>query len=634
VAAQDGLEILLNHIGYDTRSPKKAVIRSRAGAGIPEQSFEFRVVESESGNPVFEGKARFIGSVARWKEWIFWTLDFSDLAKSGCFMIQAPRFTGSPADPAPVLRSAPFEVAEDLLLHRTVPAVLRYFRSQRCTGVWDEADRRVGFVGRRSDRVDVHGGWYDASGDVSKYLSHLSYASYMNPQQTPMAVWSFLEVRDRLSRKAAVVPKARASGLHSLRAELLREALYGADFLVRMQDPAGYFYMTVFDGWSKDPEKRQICSYRTQAGDKYDDYQAGYRQGGGSAIAALARASTLGSALDFGPEEYLQAAVKGFDHLEEHNLKYLDDGRENIIDDYCALLAAAELHSASDLYRAGELGNAARLQGIEEADRFLKAARRRASRLADRLSTDEHFRGWWRADDRGERPYYHAAEAGLPVISLLRYCELEPDESRRDQALATVLSSLLFELAVTAEVPNPFGYARQYVSSPGLPNHSAFFIPHVNESGYWWQGEDARLASLAAAARMALSRMALARMAPVRMAASRSATPPLAALPRTREPDLMNRLRAYAQDQLNWILGLNPFDTCMLHGFGRNNPEYEPDYPNAFGGICNGITAGFDDEEDIDFLPDPYARHGEHRWRWSEQWIPHAAWYLLAVCAG
>ena len=98
-------------------------------------------------------------------------------------------------------------------------------------------------------------------------------------------------------------------------------------------------------------------------------------------------------------------------------------------------------------------------------------------------------------------------------------------------------------------------------------------------------------------------------------------------------PDLPNRLQAYARDQLNWILGLNPFDTCMLHGFGRNNPEYEKDYPNAFGGICNGVTGGFADAEDIDFLPEPHARRGEHRWRWSEQWIPHAAWYLLAVCA-
>jgi hypothetical protein len=109
---------------------------------------------------------------------------------------------------------------------------------------------------------------------------------------------------------------------------------------------------------------------------------------------------------------------------------------------------------------------------------------------------------------------------------------------------------------------------------------------------------------------------------------------PLSPDPRSPELEAAYTLEAYARDQLNWILGLNPFDACMLHGFGRNNPEYEPDYPNAFGGICNGITAGFADEEDIDFLPDLYARRREQRWRWSEQWIPHAAWYLLAVCAG
>jgi len=195
------------------------------------------------------------------------------------------------------------------------------------------------------------------------------------------------------------------------------------------------------------------------------------------------------------------------------------------------------------------------------------------------------------------------------VLSLLRYFDLEPDQSRRRSALRTVRRSLEFELAVTAEVNNPFGYARQYVCSPGAAGRSAFFFPHANESGYWWQGENARLASLAAAARKAAALFG-------------------------EDPQLRLRLESYALDQLNWILGCNPFDACMLHGFGRNNPEYEAGSTNAYGGICNGVTAGFSDEEDIDFLPDPYARQGEHRWRWSEQWLPHAAWYLLAVCAG
>ena len=586
------MKILTNHLGYDSGSAKKAIIQDRAGTGVPEKSFDYQLVDERSGNTLFEGKTRFIGSVARWKDRVFWSLDFSDFVQPGRYMVQI-------STPAGVLRSAPFEVADDLLLHRTIPAVMQYFRGQRCTGIWEEADHSIGFVGQRSDRVDVHGGWYDASGDISKYLSHLSYANYMNPQQTPLVVWSFLQAREWLSRQARKRPNPEASLLRSLRAELLEEALYGADFLVRMQDPAGYFYTCLFDRWSKDPGQREICSFRTQTGDKFDDYQAAFRQGGGLAIAALARAGALGSARDFSPERYLQAAISGFDHLEKHNLEYLDDGRENIIDDYCALMASSELCKA------------ARLQGMPEADRFLAAARSRASALADRLCSDEHFRGWWRADHGGERPFYHAAEAGLPVISLLCYSEIEADESRRNQALAAIRESLRFELEVTTEVPNPFGYARQYVRPVGGAKRTAFFIPHRNESGYWWQGENARLASLAAAAGLATARIEEIGLSPASAHA----------------------LDAYARDQLNWILGLNPYDACMLHGLGRNNPEYETKYPNALGGICNGITAGLDEEQDIAFLPDPYAQQGEHRWRWSEQWIPHAAWYLLAVCS-
>ncbi len=116
------------------------------------------------------------------------------------------------------------------------------------------------------------------------------------------------------------------------------------------------------------------------------------------------------------------------------------------------------------------------------------------------------------------------------------------------------------------------------------PRRAAFFFPHHNESGYWWQGENARLASLAAAAPPGC---------------------PQGALP--GEGPLAARLGVYAADQLGWILGCNPFDACFLHGFGRNNPEYETGFPNAFGGICNGVTGGFRDEEDIDFLPSPYA---------------------------
>ncbi|MNH03432.1 hypothetical protein D3C79_626950 [compost metagenome] len=70
----------------------------------------------------------------------------------------------------------------------------------------------------------------------------------------------------------------------------------------------------------------------------------------------------------------------------------------------------------------------------------------------------------------------------------------------------------------------------------------------------------------------------------------------------------------------------------MLAGHGINNPSYTAGYPNALGGICNGITAGFDDEADVDFIPEAYKDRLDQNWRWGEQWIPHAAWFALAIC--
>ncbi|WP_431279533.1 hypothetical protein [Leifsonia poae] len=69
----------------------------------------------------------------------------------------------------------------------------------------------------------------------------------------------------------------------------------------------------------------------------------------------------------------------------------------------------------------------------------------------------------------------------------------------------------------------------------------------------------------------------------------------------------------------------------MVQGRGRNNVEYSGVYQNSPGGIVNGITSGWGDENDIAFLPGDAPDGNE--WRWAEQWIPHSAWFLLAVCA-
>jgi hypothetical protein len=114
----------------------------------------------------------------------------------------------------------------------------------------------------------------------------------------------------------------------------------------------------------------------------------------------------------------------------------------------------------------------------------------------------------------------------------------------------------------------------------------------------------------------------------------------LRAEPAGATKELADRAAAFARDQLDWILGLNPYDACMLHGHGRNNIAYlffdSYEYTNAPGGICNGITGGYDDPkaEGIDFGL-RYSQTGkDDDWRWAEQWLPHGAWYLLAISIG
>ncbi|MDK9516003.1 glycoside hydrolase family 9 protein [Vibrio parahaemolyticus] len=558
--------LLTNHIGYERLGPKKAIIQTEQ----PHlSSYTAQLICATSEQTVATFAVEEQGKVANWHQGYFYLIDFSSFTDSGDYFQQVEDS-----------RSSYFTVGEHILLNQTLSDVIHYFKSQRCGGVFDQQDRQVPVL-NANQTVDVHGGWYDASGDVSKYLSHLSYANYLNPQQTPMVVWNILKGLSLLEGSEDIAAFTRT--------RLIEEALFGADFLVRMQNEKGFFYMTVFDKWSKDTAQREICAYETQLGHKFDDYQAGFRQGGGVTIAALAAASRLGVHGEYDQQKYRNAAENGYWHLKEHNTQYLNDGEENIIDEYCALLASVELFKAT------------------KETRYLEESRLWAQRLVARQMSDEQIQHFWSANQDGSRPYFHAAEAGLPVIALCEYLAIEDDSVQTESVKRIVNRACEFEIKISNKVTNPFGYPRQYVKGVNESKRDAFFVAHNNESGYWWQGENARLGSLATMAYLAQ--------------------------PHIASQEIQQQLSVFAQDALNWIVGLNPYDMCMLDGHGRNNPDYLPQYGffNAKGGVCNGITGGFEDEEDIAFNPPAQKDDMLQNWRWGEQWIPHGAWYLLAI---
>ena len=563
--------VYFNHAGFDAKGPKTLVIKSNALSG----ETNFTVGIPMGNNKVLTGTLSAGTNPDNWLSdgSLYYTADISSITTPGTYYIQFEENGGMG------VISDFFTIGENLMADSTFEKVLNYFYNDRAG---DYGKNAYIFVNdyQTGPRVDVHGGWHDASGDASKYLSHLSYANYLNPQQIPLTVWALAFAAEKNPKYLESIGK-----LESTKAE----SVYGADFLVRMQAEEGFFYMTAFNNWDGG-NPLYLCEFKTGDGIKYNTYQTAYRQGGGMAIAGLARASTLGIDSAYTSAEYLDAAKKGFEHLESKQAlggacEYCNDGKENIIDDYTALLAALELYNATKI------------------SSYMDVARKRAEHLAGRLSNDGYF---W-SDNEKKRPFWHASDAGLPLVALVRYLELEKDASKASAIKVAAKKHLDWMLAVTYDNgKNPFGYARQtYMAQGAIKN--GFFIPHDNESNYWWQGEDARLASLATAAVYAA---------------------------RILNYTDSTTAYKYAANQLDWILGKNPYNISFMYGIGK----YDKDgyggtrfTKNLIGGIANGITGYGRDGSGIAWNDPNIYENSWDAWRWKEHWLPHTTWFLMAL---
>ena len=566
IACFSQASIYLNQVGFDSKGPKIAVIG--LDHQFPDKTM-FSIINVENNNIEFTGTLGKPQSVNEWAPAMtYYQADFSLFREPGKYILSLS--TGG--------TSYPFAIEENALAKLTISSIIHYYNKQRAnTSAELAADAHMHMIG--SDKtVDIHGGWCDASGDVSKYFSHLAYANFMSPQQTPLVVWS-------MESASEAIPGLLTKW--NIKDSLDNEALYGADYMMRALSKDDYFYMIVFSYFNKDPNARRIVGLHANSVTT-DEYQCAFREGGGMAIAALARISQWKKHGEYTSAQYLDAAERAFAHLLKYNTKYDDDGKENIIEDYCALMAATELWIATDssLYR--------------------NAARKRAQNLNKRITEKGYF-----ISDDGIRPYWHASDAGLPIVALSRYLAKEKAALLRKAALTTIKKALDYNLAVTNEVSNPFGYARQSFLYKGTVE-DGFFIPHDNETGWWWQGEDARLGSLATAALVGGRLVYPAK-------SNWGVTKPLA---------------GFASQQLSWILGCNPYSMCFMYGFGKNNVPYMHSnfgHGSERGGVSNGITGkeGNGDGSGIDFKTEDAG----NEWRWTEQWIPHAAWFLQAVAA-
>ncbi|MDO4272236.1 MAG: glycoside hydrolase family 9 protein [Eubacteriales bacterium] len=578
--------ILVCHIGYKVNENKIAVYQ---GNGT-EKELSFCLVD-DNGNKCFSGTPLYQGKVSNWNQGVYWTLDFTEFRENGTYRLCLDTDKREYLSPY-------FEIGNPVIRLKIISDLGYYFKAQRVSGEWEYADTSISFQGNRKGILNLKGGWYDATGDYGVHLSHLSHSTWYNPQQAGFSAYTFFLATEILqtqdSRQYSMVIR-----------RLLDEGTYGADFIMRMRAPSGSFFRSICrdrnafvspQGTRKIEYEYRTFSTQFEPADegnhtdiRDENYETSFRSGGGTAIAALAAAARhIYPGSKYTSAQYLSAAEDAFQYLLHNNIHYTNDGKWNLIDEYCALLAAVEIYKSSAEYE------------------YLLRAEEFTEKIIARIVSNKN--GEWLAVD-GTRPFHHPSDEGLPVIALLLYAGICKEQKEYKEIISICERLMKGKITVTKNGVNPFLYPRfEYSDEDGV--RELFFFPHNTSASPWWQGENARIASLAAAARMLGFE--------------------------TEDALLAHSLFQFADAQIQWIFGRNPYDSSMMEGNGRNQNQYffrgRYDFVNCMGGVVNGITSAMDDENGIEFIQKP-SDASDDNWRWAEQWLPHASWLLLAIAA-
>jgi hypothetical protein len=236
---------------------------------------------------------------------------------------------------------------------------------------------------------------------------------------------------------------------------------------------------------------------------------------------------------------------------------------------------------------------------IEYARRLL------ALQVTERTEGAEAVRGFFRTSPGNSEPRRDISHGCWDLIGLCMALERFPEDAEApgwrqavrlhvDDYLAPLMTRSAFAIA-------PFGL---YSKDPGGSRRAGdyWYRYFMEPRRSWWVGINASLAStgvgLAKAARL------------------------------LKEP----RLAALAQRQLDWILGVNPFDASTMTGVGRNQPrqfvtgEFKPVTPLIDGAVMNGIGGTPDDQ--------PYLKPGS--WQTCEYWTPmvcYTMWLMSELSA-
>jgi hypothetical protein len=535
-------QVLVNQVGYDLEGPKSAVVATNFFPGETARG-ELEIVAESGGSALrvpLSAARIYDGDSADWGSY-YWRGDFSSLRRAGRY--RAVAHIGDVRG-----ESFPFTIGEHALLRGTGNLAVDFFFVQRCgfeVPGWHKAchldDARLP-DGRQ---IDATGGWHSA-GDYNKILYEngdggVAFALVRAYDALPAYFRGF--DRDRVGRVDAI-----------------DEALWGARFLAKMQNPqTGGLYKDIRQGpgrtWMKwSPPEVHTDNLPGTPDDPVID------PGEGNSPLAPAVWMRLGRMLE------QQGAANDLQERARRYWRYLTEKDASPASPYL-LVAALDLHRTT--------GESA----------YLEYARRTAQNLLPQQAQSGRLRGAW------------GSSGELAAGALASFALASPQDPLVER-IRPALAEFRTFLESTAD--NPFGLSKQSVGEKEY-----FFEPTSTLGLNFNQLQKAWAAAL---------------------------------IYRLNHDERALRI---ATDQVDWVLGKNPFNLCQCEGAGSlNPPRYHHRYDSIPGHergavpgcVPNGFVRDVSSEDRPGFdmsRPGPGKRHASYRT--SEPWLVHNMWYLLAL---
>lgn len=527
---------------------------------------KFEVINTSTQEVVFTGN--FKPNPGDFGSWSIG--DFSTLTTEGHYYVKAD-----------TLRSYPFIISKTVY-KPVMDLIYGYFSLQRCgassTGFLSPCHLDDGLRMDNGKHQDVTGGWHDAS-DLRKWVGATIWGMY------GLGKTYQLEPRDS--------PK---------RARILDELKWGNLYFLKMQEPDGYIMNFVGGDVKKHSDSNRWTNSEIEAeGGALEFVKPNAGRGVqdmllfGSSDDRVIRTdpANMQTQFIFITSEAIMALITK-DREPEYSKKCLD----------AATRCFAWCKKSTEVMNSGTIGAAIQasieLYKATNREEYKTFAVEQAVTIGQLQAKQENgIGGFFYTSQQSREPYKNISRGCIDFISLCDMVKEFPTHKN---------------VAMWKEIIK--GYANQYLAfmsqknSFGIIPFGLFTQPDTvankKVGNYWYRYFD-QPERLGINANLASAGIGLLKASVV-----------------LNDP----KMKSLSQRQLDWIVGVNPFNSSTIVLVGHNNPkqyntsEFKPNTPLIPGAVMNGLRGDRADQPDI----------ANGNWQVSEYWTPMVAYtcWLMA----